>query len=34
MPLTVKIASCSESASQKIKDAGGQVQADSEEKEE
>ena len=34
MPLTIKIASCSETASQKIKDAGGQVQADSEEKEE
>jgi len=34
MPLTVKVASCSESASRKIKDAGGQVQADSDEKEE
>ncbi len=34
MPLTIKIASCSESASQKIKDAGGQIQAESEEKEE
>ena len=34
MPLTIKITSCSESASQKIKDAGGQVQTDSDEKEE
>ncbi len=34
MPLTVKVASCSESASRKIKDAGGQIQAGSEEKEE
>lgn len=34
MPLTVKVASCSESASRKIKDAGGQIQVDSEKKEE
>jgi large subunit ribosomal protein L15 len=34
MPLTIRVPSCSESASQKIKDAGGQVQADSDEKEE
>ena len=31
-PLTVKVSSCSESASQKIKDAGGEVLAEAEEK--
>jgi large subunit ribosomal protein L15 len=33
-PLTVKVSSCSKSASQKIKDAGGEVLAETEEKEE
>ncbi len=33
-PLTVKVASCSKSATQKIKDAGGEVLAETEEKEE
>jgi len=31
-PLTIKVASCSETASQKIKDAGGEVLAEAEEK--
>ena len=33
-PLTVKVASCSESASRKIKEAGGEVLAEAQEKEE
>jgi large subunit ribosomal protein L15 len=33
-PLTVKVSSCSKSATQKIKDAGGEVLAETEEKEE
>lgn len=33
-PLTVKVASCSESASQKIREAGGEVLAEAQEKEE
>jgi large subunit ribosomal protein L15 len=31
-PLTVKVASCSEVASQKVKDAGGEVLAEADEK--